>query len=355
MFLTLVKRLQIRSLTLKLVILYTISTLGILASLSLFYYSKAVNLEKHLNVEQMQYLRAECYDLIIITFLIGALGAMIMGYWVTRRGLSGIKQFANHVSDMSVDSLHQRLDSAHWPNELQYLGQTFNVMLDRIQQSFLQLNQFSADIAHELRTPIQHLMSMTELSLQKKCTEDEYQELLSQQLEVCCDLAKLIDDLLFLARSDYKQVLLSYEEFQARDVIVSLMEYYQILAEEKQIRLHCSGEVQLTADRILFKRVITNLLSNALRYTPEQGEVWIDLSRQNHRACITIRDTGIGIPNHHLHQLFDRCYRVDPARQTETGGLGLGLAIVKSILNLHNGQLSIQSEVQQGTTVQLVF
>ena len=355
MFSRFVKPLRLHSLTLKLVVLYTFSTLGILTALGLFFYSKAAGLSTHLSPDQMIYLRSECYDMVIISFLIGALGAMLLGYIVTRRGLSGITQFTDTVSHMKAESLHQRLDPSEWPSELKYLGETFNVMLDRLQASFTQLSQFSADIAHELRTPVHHLMGVTELALRKPCTPAEYQKTLSHQMQEFQDLAKLIDNLLFLARSDYGQLSLNYERFQVREIIDPILEFYQIWAEEKNIQLHCSGKIEVMADRSLFKRMLTNLISNALRYTPQNGEVQIDLAMDGTKPCVTVRDTGMGIPAQHLTKIFDRCYRVDADRNSESGGLGLGLAIVKSILDLHGGTLTIMSEVQKGTTIQLWF
>lgn len=355
MFSKFAKSLRLQSLTLKLMILYTFSTLGILTALGLFFYSKAAGFGAHLSPDQIIYLRAECYDMVIITFLIGALGAIFLGYFVARRGLSGITQFADHVSHMKAASLHQRLDPSEWPKELKYLGETFNLMLDRLQTSFTQLSQFSADIAHELRTPVHHLMSMTELALTKPSSQSDYQQIFINQMQEFRDLAKLIDHLLFLARSDYGQLSLSFERFQVREDIDHLLDFYQLLAEEKNIRLHCSGQMELTADRDLFKRMMANLLSNALRYTPHNGEVQIDLLRDGPMQTITVRDTGIGIPAPHLQKIFDRCYRVDADRNAESGGLGLGLAIVKSIVDLHGATLNISSEVQKGTSIQLYF
>lgn len=355
MFSRFVKPLRLQSLTVKLVILYTFSTLGILTALGLFFYSKAAGLSAHLNPDQLLYLRAECYDMVIITFLLGALGAMLFGYVVARRGLSGITLFADKVSQMTAASLHQRLDPSEWPSELKYLGETFNVMLNRLQASFTQLSQFSADIAHELRTPVQHLMGVTELALSKSCTKMTYQQTMLQQMQACQDLAKLIDQLLFLARSDHGQLSLDYERFSAREIVDPILAFYQIWAEEKNIALQCSGDIEISADRHLLKRVLTNLVSNALHYTPANGEVLINMAMKDAKPCITIRDTGIGIPAHHLPKVFDRCYRVDADRNITSGGLGLGLAIVKSIVDLHGGTLHIMSEVQKGTTIQLLL
>lgn len=355
MFSKLGKRLRTHSLTLKLVILYTFSTLGILTALGLFFYSKAVGLGVHFSPDQMIYLRAQCYDMIIITFLIGALGAIVLGYMVTRRGLSGITQFADKVNHITAESLHHRLDPTEWPSELKYLGETFNRMLDRLQTSFDQLSQFSADIAHELRTPVHNLMGVTELALSKNRTKEAYHQTLLSQMPEFQDLAKLIDNLLFLARSDYGQLSPVYEQFSAHEDIQHLLAFYQVLADEKHIQVHCNGDTDMHGDRVLFKRMMTNLLSNALRYTPQDGEVWIDLTADAGRRCITVRDSGIGIPAQHLQKIFDRCYRVDSDRNTGSGGLGLGLAIVKSILDLHGGTLHIASQVQEGTTIQVFF
>lgn len=355
MFSRVVKHLRAYSLTWKLVLLYTCSTLGILTALGLFFYSKTLGMALHLSPDQMVYWRAQCYDMMIIAFLIGALGAMGLGYVVTRRGLSGITTFAETLSDITAESLHQRLDPSKWPTELRYLGEICNHMLDRLQTSFDQLSQFSADIAHELRTPVHNLMMMTEWALSKERTKQAYQQTLSNQMPAFQDLASLIDNLLFLARSDYGQQRLVYEQFPAHTDIQSLFTTYQGLISEKHLRMQCRGEIEMYADRGLFKRMMTNLIANALCYTPPGGEIWVEMVAEAKQYRIVVGDTGVGIPAHHIQRLCDRCYRVDTDRNPESGGLGLGLAIVKSILDLHGGTLHIISQEQVGTSVQVYF
>lgn len=355
MFLTFANKARFHSLTLKLVILYTLSTLGILIALGLFFYSKTIGFGAHFSPAQMTYLRSECYDMMMITFLVGAIAAMLLGYIVTRRGLARIGEFADTVNQITAQSLHQRIDATEWPNELKYLGVTSNQMLDRLQTSFTQLSQFSADIAHELRTPVHNLMMITELALLKNRTKADYHQVMVSQVQELQHLAKLIDSLLFLARSDQGELSLEYELIDVREEIEHLFDFYHILATEKQIQLQCTGQLTLLADRSLFKRMMTNLFSNALRYTPTQGQVSIDLATVKQGSCITVRDTGIGIPAEHLQKVFDRCYRVNSDRNAESGGLGLGLAIVKSILDLHRGTFKISSQEQAGTTIQVYF
>lgn len=257
---------------------------------------------------------------------------------------------------ISADSLHNRINPNHWPSELKTLGNEFNIMLDRLERSFKQLSQFSSDISHELRNPLHSLMSSTEIALTKYQTVDDIKHFLATQLDEYHYLSKLIENLLFIAKADHGQLQIEKSIVSSKSEIHKACDYFQAMADEKNIRLACDGDEFILVDTLLFNRAIVNLLSNALKYTPENGIVTISTTRMNdNKIQICINDSGIGIEDHHINRLFDRFYRADAARAQETGGLGLGLAIVKSIVDLHNGSIEVRSMAGTGTAIQLIL
>ncbi|OAI48560.1 hypothetical protein AYO45_01080 [Gammaproteobacteria bacterium SCGC AG-212-F23] len=339
------------SLVTKLMLFYSLSTIGILSAIGLFLYPTYLKMTEEINKIQPSHVTVECYEKIIITLLIGALSAIILGYFMARKGLNRLKEFERKMEQITADSLHDRINLNEWPKELISLGKKFNTMLDRIQGSFDQLSQFSSDIAHELRTPIHNLRGITELALSKEQYSDEYRHMLETSMNEYQHLSKLIENLLFLARSDHGQLTLNKEAINARNEILNLCDYYQAIADERQIKLTCHGDAIVSVDPTLFKRVINNLLTNALKYTKPNGEILIEIKSTDQHAVVSIHDTGDGIAEEHLTKIFDRFYRVDSSRSGKSGGLGLGLAIVKSIIDLHRGKLHIQSKVNSGTSV----
>lgn len=333
---------------------YTFSTMAILAVICLFLYPTFNKIVSQLNGDQATYVTVECYTKVIIALLLSSLSAIILGNVVARNGLKRIREFEDKMENITADSLHERINLNDWPKELKTLGIRFNMMLDRIQSSFIQLSQFSSDIAHELRNPINNLRGLTEIALTKEEIPKEYRKLLESYMDEYHHLSKLIENLLFLARSDHGQIIINKKSFNAREEILKIFEYYQAIADENEIELICDGDAPLSADPILFKRVISNLLSNAIRYTERNGKITIMTKPlDNQFVHISIHDNGIGIADEHIARIFDRFYRVDPSRSSRSGGLGLGLAIVKSIIDLHRGKISVESKSNLGTSVYL--
>lgn len=342
------------SLVNRLMLFYSISTIGLLGGISLFLYPLFVKFFEHLHGHPAAVMMsALCYRKVIITLLIGSLFSILMGYLIARKGLKRLQEFEHKIDQINASSMDARLNIQEWPNELKTLGGKFNIMLDRIQSSFEQLSQFSSDIAHELRTPIHNLQGITELELVKHHHSDDQRRLLETYMVEYQHLGKLIENLLFLARSDHGNLMLDKQELEARSEIQSICDYYQILADEKNITIACEGDAKVYADLTFFKRVISNLLSNALRHTPEEGRITINIQTLGIHTYIAVHDTGEGIPKESLARVFDRFYRADSSRSSRSGGLGLGLAIVKSILNLHQGSVHIESVAPGGTTVYL--
>jgi len=288
--------------------------------------------------------------------VLGTLLSAGIGLLIVRRGLRPLNEITGVAQRITADRLHERVERARWPRELKTLATAFDEMLVRLEDSFARLSQFSADIAHELRTPINNLMGEAEVALSRSRTSDEYRQVLESSIEECRRLSRLVEELLFLARADRAETRIERVELDARRELQAVREFHELVASEKSIAVTCEGGAILNADPILFRRAVSNLLSNALQYTPSGGEVTLSAAnRADGSTEITVRDTGIGIAPEHLPKIFDRFYRGDPARSGGSQGTGLGLAIVKSIMSLHGGAVTAQSTPGQGTTVTLVF
>jgi two-component system heavy metal sensor histidine kinase CusS len=332
---------------------YSLSTIGLLAAVGIFLYPTFLKIMEKVNGSGASYITSECYEKIIITLLVSSLISILFGHFVARKGLHRMREFENTMEKITANSLHERINLNEWPKELKNFGSKFNTMLDRIETSFIQLSQFSSDIAHELRTPINNLCGITELALSKENGSTEYRNILEKYMDEYQHLSKLIENLLFLARSDHGQLVLKKEAINVREEILKICDYYQAMAEEKNIELICYGDATIAVDVLLFKRAINNLISNALRHTPINGKVEINIALINQQLNIIMTDTGEGISHEHIYRVFDRFYRVDSSRSSQSGGIGLGLAIVKSIIDLHQGKITLQSQLNVGTTVSL--
>jgi two-component system heavy metal sensor histidine kinase CusS len=229
-------------------------------------------------------------------------------------------------------------------------------MLDRLQDSFRRLERFSADIAHELRTPIHSIRNVAEIALATSHTRDGDREALATCLDSAEHLSRLIERLLFLARADDPRTVLELETFDLASELASIREFYVPAAEEAGIDLALSAPPHLACrlDRTLFQRALGNLLTNALAHTPDGGRVIVSASSGPEGLTLSVADSGVGISPEHLPHLFDRFYRPDPARSSGQG-VGLGLAIVKSIAELHGGRASVASRPGAGCVVTLNF
>lgn len=286
---------------------------------------------------------------------VGLVLAAAFGAWMTHRGLRPIASITRAVQCMGAQRLANRLQPGAWPRELSALASEFNRMLERLQESFERLSQFSADLAHELRTPIHNLMGEAQVTLTQERTASDYKRVLVSGLEEQARLGRMIDSMLFLAQADQARLRLAPMRLDARAEMQSVADFYQPLADEQGIELRCEGEGSITADPILLRRALSNVVSNALKFTPSGGYVTLRVGPGDSGPALSVSDSGIGVSAEHLLKLGARFYRVDPSRTESTGGVGLGLAIVRSIMILHGGRLDIESRVGVGTTVSLLF
>lgn len=271
--------------------------------------------------------------------------AVALGWAVTRAGLTPLRQTAQLARQIRIDHLDQRLPADRVPPELDELTSSFNAMLDRLSGSFERLSAFAADLAHEMRTPVNTLMMQTQVMLTQARTAEEYREVLASNLEEYERLARTIGDMLFLAKADNNQIIPNQEPIDLAEEIGDLLEYYDVLAEEKAIALSLSGGGQIVGDRLMLRRAVSNLLSNALRHTPNEGKVTVRVEKNSEgRILVSVENTGGDIPAEHLPRLFDRFYRVDSSRLRTTENSGLGLAITQSIVFAHGGDVGVNSE-----------
>ncbi len=292
-----------------------------------------------------------------IVLIAGLMAAIWIGRRIAVRGLRPLTEISKTVRQTRSTNLTSRVAVEDMPSEVHELATTFNEMLDRLGDSFVRLSQFSSDIAHELRTPVNNLRGEIDLALSKRRTPDEYADLLGSLSEECEQLTRLIDSLLFLARAEQPAMQIHREDLDVGRELGLVCEFYEPAAAEQGLRLGVQSPSGLTfsLDRTLFQRALGNLVQNAIVHTPRDGEVRIEACDKEGNLEVLVNDTGAGIPAADLPRIFDRFYRSDPARSRNRGGAGLGLAIVQSIVHLHGGRAALISEVGRGTTVTLTF
>jgi len=294
------------------------------------------------------------FALLFIAVLFGGVVASaLIAIIVTRRGLRPLREMTESLRQIGPDQLKQRIGSTGWPRELQPLAIAFDQMLKRLDDSFTRLSQFSADLAHELRTPIANMLGEAQVALTRDRTAADYREIVESTVAECERLSRIVDNLLFVARVDAAREPIARKQFDARAEVEKIAEFYQAVADDHHVTITCSGNGQIYADPDLFERAVGNLLDNALRFTPENGSIQIALSPHEADFEVAISDNGCGIAAEHLPRVFDRFYRAEPSRTSD--GAGLGLALVKSIVDLHGGAATIHSEPARSTTVTLIF
>ncbi len=309
-----------------------------------------------LDVSEEEELIAEYQGKLLAMVVLGSMFAWVVGAFVTHKGLQPLKDMARATERITANALHERIVADGWPKELAALAISFDGMLDRLEDSFSRLSQFSADLAHELRTPINNLRGEAGVALSQSRTPEEYRRTLESSLEEYARLSRLIDNLLFLARADGAVTNIACTQCDARLAVEAVREFYDALAEDRGVEVRCEGEGTVSAEPVLFRQAVSNLLANALNGTPRTGQVLIRVDQNRDGGlAVSISDTGCGISPEHLPRIFDRLYRVDGARSHSPDGAGLGLAIVKSIMALHGGSVTVRSEVGQGTNFTLSF
>lgn len=279
----------------------------------------------------------------------------LLGWALVRRGLQPLRDVTQVAASISAKSLRERIPDDSIPAELQQLVQAFNAMLARLEDAFVRLSNFSADIAHELRTPLSNLMTHTEVALTRARTLDQYQDNLHSNLEELQRMSRMIDDMLFLAKADNGLIVPDAKPVALEALCAQLVDYYQLSADERGVRFELSGAGTVQGDLLMLRRALSNLLSNALRYTPDGGVIRLAIESGPGEVSLSVANPGTTIAPEHRERLFDRFYRGDPARREGSpSNAGLGLAITRSIIQAHQGCIHCDS-AEGWTTFSLVF
>ncbi|MFM0053816.1 heavy metal sensor histidine kinase [Caballeronia grimmiae] len=273
--------------------------------------------------------------------VIGAVAVtMLLAYWVTSRGLMPLKLMAAKAAEITPNRMSARLDVAHAPAELQSLAASFNAMLDRLEHGYERLLQFSADLAHELRTPIGVLIGETQVMLAHERSVAEYRGVLESNLEELERLSRIAQNILFLAQADHSQQPMERERIDIREELETIAAYFEGIAEERRITFAIDASGEMHANAIMCRRAIGNVVVNAVRYAAAGTVVQLSGHADADGACIVVGNRGAVIAQQELARLFDRFYRGDAARSEFTESSGLGLSIVQAIMRMHGGSAS---------------
>ena len=280
-----------------------------------------------------------------IIMLCSGLMVLLAAWFAVYQGLNPLRGLSRKMQDIQSDNFEIRLDEAQIPTELINMVRSFNLMLDRLQNEFLRLSNFSTDIAHELRTPLTNIITQSQVGLSRPRTLEEYQELLFSNLEELDRLTKMVSDMLWLAKTQNGLIKPEQQILNSDTEIAALFEYFDALAEEENITFIKIGKnLTFYCDKLHFRQLISNLLSNAMRYTTKGLAITVSMTTtSNGQACISVINPGEKIPAEHIPYLFDRFYRPDKSRTRHSDGAGLGLAIVKALVETNAGKIDVTS------------
>lgn len=283
--------------------------------------------------------RLSVYGLATLAAIVLALIGCLLVY----RGLLPLRRLARHAHGIGVGNLDQRLDSQGAPRELVPMIDAFNAMLDRLGKGFAQLSQVSTDMAHELRTPINNLLGETQVALQQQRSSEAYQQLLASNVEELERLTRMLDNMLFLARTDPASAMSQRQELDAAEEMQRIADYFEGLAADVGIHIEARGSGVIWAEPMLLRRALANLCANAIKYGAADSTMQVEAIAEPDGSYLRVRNHGATIPAEHLARLFERFYRVDPSRERSAQSNGLGLSIVATIMQLHHGRYSASS------------
>jgi len=278
--------------------------------------------------------------------VIGTICLMLLGWFAAWRGLRPVQNMAKVAEGISAQHLSERLDVNKTPTELKSLAIAFNDMLDRLETAVGKLSDFSSDLAHEIRTPINNLMTQTQVCLSRSRDITTYQEILFSNLEEFERLARMVSDMLFLAKAEHGLHIANLQEVNLFKEISGLFDFYDAIATEKGMSLEQTGQGYVKGDPSMLRRAFSNLLSNAIKYGKSDSVIKIKCQQNNDQIELTIENESPPLSQEQLTRLFDRFYRTDTSRQRVEEGTGLGLAIAKSILDVHGA--TIQANYDDG-------
>ena len=293
------------------------------------------------NVRFLKSFKSILKEFIIIAGIVTA----TLSWFITNRGLHPLKTLSKQARLISINDIDQRMPVDNLPQEIAGLSITLNKMLDRLEDAFSRLTHFSSDIAHELRTPINNLMMQNQVSLSQPRNEQEYRHILASNAEEYEHLARMISDMLFLAKVENALKLHSTEIISLDQELLNLTEFYDALAEENKLTFKIEGKATIRGNKHMLNRAFNNLISNAVRHGFENSTISIAILSKLDNVTIEVGNSGETIAPEDLQHLFDRFYRADKSRTyCTTDHVGLGLAIAQSIAKAHDGDLQVRSQ-----------
>jgi len=283
--------------------------------------------------------------------------ALLGGWLLVGRSLRTVDAITRTALEIEHTNLDRRIDAPAAGDELSRLASAFNEMIARLDRSFRQVQQFSANASHELKTPLTSIRGEAEVALMSDLTPEEHRRVLRSIVDEVERMSAIVENLLLLARADADQIQIRRETLALEELVLSTYEQMEGIARRKGVALDMGSleEARVEGDPLWLGQVLLNLVANAVKYTPEGGSVAISLAVEGGEARVAVADTGPGIPAEHLPHLFDRFYRVDSGRSRDAGGVGLGLNIAKWAAEKHGGRIQVQSEVGRGSTFTLVL
>jgi two-component system heavy metal sensor histidine kinase CusS len=296
-------------------------------------------------------------DRLLLASGTGALLAFLMSFLLIRQSLKPLRDIARSAAGFTTDNLSARIAVRKVPRELETLVASLNVMFSGFEHGFNRLSRFTADLAHDMRTPLANLRGSTEVALARPRSSEEYQTLLASNLEECDRLSRMIENVLFLARAEHPHFSRHLLEFDVDEELLRIADYFEGIAEDAGVRIRVTGHARLKADLELFRRAVSNLLANAVRFTPRDAGIMLSVAERDGAVRVEVMNEGVPLDASLLERVFDRFYRADPSRTngaSASGSTGLGLAIVRTIMELHGGKVHAERE-PQGTRFVLTF
>lgn len=281
--------------------------------------------------------------------------AGLAGFLLARRALEPLAKMTRRAEEITPDRLGERLPVGNPDDELGQLGRVFNSTLDRLESAFEQMRRFTADASHELRTPLTAMRSVGEVRLQRAASREEYRETIGSMLEEVNRLTRLVENLLAISRADSGQVQFHRQPISVMDLARESAAMLEVLVEEKAQHLVLEGDEQaaVMGDRLILRQAIINILHNAIKFSPVNTSIRVSAARNGQDVQIRIADSGPGIAEEDREKIFQRFYRVDKARSSETGGNGLGLSIAQWAVQAHEGKITLETKAGHGCTFQI--
>jgi heavy metal sensor kinase len=309
------------------------------------------------------------FIILIITVPLALMGASLGGQFLAHKALKPVDNITQTARMITSQNLNQRINPPKVKDEISRLIETFNEMISRLDQSFRQIKEFSSDASHELKTPLTILKGEVEVMLRRERTPQEYQQTLKSNLEEINRMSQIVEDLLLLSKADTGEIRLNKEDINLGDILNEVVAQMDLLAKSKKLNLSTVNhhqDIHIFGDALRIRELFINLIENGIKYTEEGGSIhvtlqkeypallrnqsnWLEEEREKF-VKIVVSDTGIGIAKDDQERIFNRFFRVDKARSREQGGSGLGLSICKWIVEAHQGEIKVESELGKGSS-----